>query len=124
MASIERPETISAIVYRGGRSDLADRILPEVKPPTLLIVGSRDTTVLEKNQISFKKLTCEKRMIIIQGATHLFEEKGKLKEVADHAIKWFQEYLNPEELNYGINGHKSSVNSYFVAGKKVKLSDN
>lgn len=124
VASLERPETIHAIVSRGGRPDLADRILPEIKPPTLLIAGSRDTTVLEINQESFKKLTCEKRLVVIQGATHLFEEPGKLDAVAEHAKKWFQEYLIPKEFHADMNVQKSNAKSYSLTGKKVKLSNN
>jgi len=93
VASIQRPEAISAIVSRGGRPGLADSILTEVKPPTLLIVGSEDTHVLEENQISLKKLTTTKKLVIIRGASHLFEEQGKLDEVAEHAKKWFLKYL-------------------------------
>ena len=93
VASIQRPQRIGAIVSRGGRPDLADNILSEVKPPTLLIVGSKDETVLEKNQMSLKKLKTKKKLVIIPGASHLFEEPGKLDEVAEHAKDWFQNYL-------------------------------
>jgi len=93
VASVQRPETIRAIVSRGGRPDLADNILAEVKSPTLLIVGSIDETVLEQNQMAHKKLNSEKKLVTIPGATHLFEEPGKLDEVAEHAKAWFQQYL-------------------------------
>jgi dienelactone hydrolase len=93
VASLQRPQNIRAIVCRGGRPDLADDILSEVKAPTLLIVGSNDETVLEYNQASLKKLTCEKKLQIVKGATHLFEEAGKLDEAAEHAKRWFQQHL-------------------------------
>jgi putative phosphoribosyl transferase len=93
VASIQRPEAIGAIVSRGGRPGLADNILAEVKPPTLLIVGGDDPQVLEENQISLKKLTTTKKLIIVRGATHLFEEPGTLDQVAEHAKQWFLKYL-------------------------------
>ncbi|OHB77453.1 MAG: hydrolase [Planctomycetes bacterium RBG_16_55_9] len=93
VASARRPEAIGAVVSRGGRPDLADDVLSEVKAPTLLIVGSEDTTVLELNQRSLEKLRSEKELVIVPGATHLFEEPGKLDEVAGHARGWFLKYL-------------------------------
>jgi putative phosphoribosyl transferase len=112
VASVQRPETIHAIVSRGGRPDLADNVLAEVKPPTLLIVGSEDTSVLEKNQAAFKKLNSEKRLVVIQGATHLFEEPGKLDEVAIYAKRWFQEYLVSYELKSEPDPPKPHIDSY------------
>jgi putative phosphoribosyl transferase len=112
VASIQRPETIHAIVSRGGRPDLADNVLSEVKPPTLLIVGSEDTSVLEKNQMAFKKLNSEKRLVIIQGATHLFEEPGKLDEVAIFAKRWFREYLVSHELKSESDPPNPHIDSY------------
>jgi putative phosphoribosyl transferase len=112
VASIQRPETIHAIVSRGGRPDLADNVLAEVKPPTLLIVGSEDTSVLEKNQSAFKKLNSEKRLVIIQGATHLFEEPGKLDQAAIFAKRWFQEYLISHEQKSEPDPLKPHIDSY------------
>ena len=112
VASIQRPETIHAIVSRGGRPDLADNVLTEVKPPTLLIVGSEDTSVLEKNQMAFKKLNSEKRLVIIQGATHLFEEPGKMDEVAIFAKRWFREYLVSHELKRETDPPSPHIDSY------------
>lgn len=85
--------TISAIVSRGGRPDLALDILSKVKAPTLLMVGGEDTVVLEMNKKAYEKLLCEKKLLIIPGATHLFEEKGKLEEVAKQAVAWFKRLL-------------------------------
>ena len=93
VASMQKPGSIAAIVSRGGRPDLAQRVLKEVRPPTLLIVGSNDTQVIELNRMALKKLKCKSEMVIIPGASHLFEESGKLDEVADHARKWFEENL-------------------------------
>ena len=112
VASIQRPETIRAIVSRGGRPDLADNVLQEIMPPTLLIVGSEDTSVLEKNQMAFTKLNSEKRLVIIQGATHLFEEQGKLDEAAILAKRWFQEYLVSNELKSESAPPKPHIDSY------------
>jgi putative phosphoribosyl transferase len=112
VASIQRPETIRAIVSRGGRPDLADRVLSEVKPPTLLIVGSKDTVVLKKNQAAFEKLNSEKKLIVIPGASHLFEEPGKLEEVAGHAKNWFLEHLIPHETTNSRDCPEPHIDSY------------
>ena len=82
-------DKISAVVSRGGRPDLAKNILPEVKAATLLIVGSMDIPVVQLNQLAYDILICKKNMQIVQGATHLFEEPGKLEEVAELAVNWF-----------------------------------
>jgi putative phosphoribosyl transferase len=92
-ASVQKPGRIKALVARGGRPDMAEDILERVKTPTLLIVGSQDTQVIEMNRSAFEKLPGQKKMIIVPGATHLFEEPGKLEEVANHAKKWFSEHM-------------------------------
>lgn len=112
VASIQRPETIGAIVSRGGRPDLADNVLPEINSPTLFIVGSEDTKVLQMNQTSYKKLNSEKELVIIQGATHLFEEPGKLDEVAEHAKKWFRIYLISDENKDMSDCPRCHIDSY------------
>ncbi|SRR6266542_496739 len=84
---------IGAIVSRGGRPDLAGESLPRVTAPTLLIVGGRDGPVIRWNEQAFARLRCEKRMEIVQGATHLFEEPGTLQEVARLASDWFVRHL-------------------------------
>lgn len=84
---------ISAIVSRGGRPDLAGDTLPEVKSPTLLIVGGFDKIVIELNQQALELLQCEKHLEIIPAASHLFEEPGKLEEVAKVASDWFIRFL-------------------------------
>lgn len=90
--------SIKAVVSRGGRPDLAGDIVSEVKAPVLLLVGSLDNGVIELNQIAFTQLKCEKRLEIIQGASHLFEEPGKLDEVASLAASWFTKHLQPDPL--------------------------
>ena len=84
---------VSAVVSRGGRPDLAMDQLPKVTVPVLLIVGSLDYDVILLNDKAYAELSCEKRLKIIDGASHLFEEEGTLDEVADEAIDWFQKYL-------------------------------
>ncbi|HKJ30882.1 MAG TPA: alpha/beta hydrolase [Balneolales bacterium] len=84
---------IKAIVSRGGRPDLAMDILDQIKSPTLLIVGGEDYGVLELNQQAFNRLKSEKNIAIVAGATHLFEEPGKLEEVAHLAGNWFSQHL-------------------------------
>lgn len=84
---------IGAIVSRGGRPDLAGDALPRVNAPTLLIVGSRDEQVLDLNRQALAQLTCAKRLTIVPGATHLFEEPGALEQVSALARGWFAEHL-------------------------------
>lgn len=86
-------EKVGAVVSRGGRPDLAGDALPLVQAPTLLIVGGLDYQVIEMNQEALAKLQCEKRLEIVPGATHLFEEPGTLAQVAHLAADWFREYL-------------------------------
>lgn len=92
-AAAQLNHNIKAIVSRGGRPDLAESILPKVKAPTLLIVGSLDMGVIALNNNAYDQMVCEKQMIIVKGASHLFEEKGKLEEVALYAKNWFKKYL-------------------------------
>ena len=93
VAASERPKVVKAVVSRGGRPDLAGQSLLGVKCPTLLIVGGYDEPVIELNKKALTLLKSEKKLVIIPGATHLFEEKGKLDEVASHACNWFLKYL-------------------------------
>ena len=86
-------EAIKAVVSRGGRPDLTLTELPLVTAPTLLIVGGLDTPVIPMNKMAYDKLESVKDMKIVEGATHLFEEPGKLLEVADLAIDWYKKYL-------------------------------
>jgi len=91
VAAAQLGQQIAAVVSRGGRPDLAGQHLPRVTAPTLLLVGSHDQEVLELNRQAQRMLRCENRLIIIDGATHLFEEPGTLEEVARHAGEWFTE---------------------------------
>ena len=93
-AAARKPALVHAIVSRGGRPDLANGMLPKVKAPTLLIVGGDDAPVIQMNQAAFHRLQCEKRMEIIPGATHLFEEPGALDRVAELARDWFTNTLS------------------------------
>jgi putative phosphoribosyl transferase len=92
-AAAREPSNIKAVVSRGGRPDLAEPYLPSVTAPTLLIVGGHDEPVIEMNQAAYDLLTCEKKLVIVPCATHLFEEAGTLEQVAEHAGRWFQLYL-------------------------------
>jgi len=84
---------IFAVVSRGGRPDLAMEDLPQVTAPTLLIVGSLDQQVLKLNQEAYQKLQCEKHLEIVGGASHLFEEPGKLEKVGELALGWFTDHI-------------------------------
>jgi putative phosphoribosyl transferase len=88
---------ISAVVSRGGRPDLAVEALPEVQAPTLLIVGGLDDVVIGMNEEAFAKLKCKKSLQIVEGASHLFEESGKLEIVSQLAINWFLQAFAEEK---------------------------
>jgi putative phosphoribosyl transferase len=92
-AASARPGSVSAVVSRGGRPDLAAPGLPLVQAPTLLIVGSADREVLAVNRQALRQLRCERRLEVVPGATHLFEEPGALGTVAQLAARWFQTHL-------------------------------
>jgi putative phosphoribosyl transferase len=95
VAAAERPDEVGAIVSRGGRPDLAREVLSRVETPTLLIVGGRDVPVIGMNEEALKRMHVEKRLEVVPGATHLFEEAGALEEVARLASAWFRRYLAP-----------------------------
>lgn len=97
VTAAENPGEIAAIVSRGGRPDMAGEALAQVRAPTLLIVGGADTGVLELNQDAFAALNCEKRLHVVAGATHLFEEPGALDEVVEAAGDWFAQHLQAQE---------------------------
>ncbi len=93
IAAAERPDAVAAVVSRGGRPDLAGPFLARVLAPTLLIVGGEDGPVIGMNRDAGSKLRCEHRIEIVPGATHLFEEPGKLEDVARLAKEWLLKYL-------------------------------
>ena len=95
VAAAERPDEVGAIVSRGGRPDLAGDALPLVKAPTLLIVGGNDEPVIGMNEEALARMRAEKRLQIVPGASHLFEEPGALEEVARLATVWFARHLGP-----------------------------
>lgn len=97
VAAAKHPHLIKAVVSRGGRPDLAAEALARVKAPTLLIVGGWDEGVIELNQQAFEQLHCEKDLIIVPEATHLFEEPGKLEEVARLASGWLCDHLRSQQ---------------------------
>jgi pimeloyl-ACP methyl ester carboxylesterase len=84
---------VRTVVSRGGRPDLAGEHLPRVHQPTLLIVGERDPAVLELNRQALQKLAGQAQLVVIPGASHLFEEPGALEQVAQLARDWFTEHL-------------------------------
>jgi putative phosphoribosyl transferase len=93
VAATRRPDMIGAVVSRGGRPDLAGPALPRVRAPTLLIVGGNDVEVIELNRMVLPELRCEKQLVIVPGAGHLFEEPGALDQVARLAREWFERHL-------------------------------
>ncbi|MFW6027509.1 MAG: dienelactone hydrolase family protein [bacterium] len=93
VGAAEMPEDVAAVVSRGGRPDLAGDYLCRVRAPTLLIVGGLDYGVIELNEQAFDAMTCEKRLDIVPGATHLFEERGALGKVVEKTAHWFETWL-------------------------------
>jgi dienelactone hydrolase len=93
VAAAELSERVSAVVSRGGRPDLAEDALQQVKAPTLLIIGGEDQDVIALNQGAYSRLHCEKAIRIVAGASHLFEEPGTLEAAAEFAAEWFAQYL-------------------------------
>jgi len=93
IAAAKLPNDVATVVSRGGRPDLAMEHLPKVKAPVLLIIGGKDTAVIEMNREAMKHIPTETKLEIIPGATHLFEEPGKLEKVAELAADWFSKHL-------------------------------
>jgi pimeloyl-ACP methyl ester carboxylesterase len=105
IAAAERPELGRAVVSRGGRPDLAGRALQAVRAPTLLIVGGNDSQVLELNRGALEQLGATRELVVIPGATHLFEEPGALEAVAGLARDWFVRHI-PERNEPGLTSRR------------------
>jgi putative phosphoribosyl transferase len=99
VAAAERPRRVAAVVSRGGRPDLAGDALPRVQAPTLLIVGGRDDVVIELNEQARSQMRADVEMVIVPGATHLFEERGALEHVAAAARDWLVTYARAAHAN-------------------------
>jgi len=97
-AAARYPQVVKAVVSRGGRPDLALDVVDRIVAPTLLIVGAHDEPVIEMNRVALARLRCEKKLTIVRGATHLFEEPGTLEEVVTLAVAWFRKYLATPEV--------------------------
>jgi pimeloyl-ACP methyl ester carboxylesterase len=96
IAAARMGQAVGAVVSRGGRPDLAQRELSRVTAPTLLIVGGLDDVVIDLNRQAYAQLSCDKEIVIVPGATHLFEEPGTLEEVARLASEWFVRWLGTQ----------------------------
>ncbi len=103
VAAARTPAVIRSVVSRGGRPDLARDYLPLVQAPTLFIVGGNDDMVIELNEKALRRLRCSKELVIVPGATHLFEEPGTLEEVSRLAKEWFVRHL----ASTGVSGKHS-----------------
>ena len=112
VAAARRPERVGAIVLRSGRPDLAWGDLVDVVAPTLLIVGGHDEQILESNRLALALLPCRKRLVVVPGATHLFEEPGTLEQVARLAEQWF---LRLSRLQFP-GGSRSALDQYGRGG--------
>jgi dienelactone hydrolase len=98
VAATDRPRDVGAVVSRGGRPDLAGTALARVRAPTLLIVGGADPQVLQLNRQALALLrTAQKQLVVVPGASHLFEEPGALEEVARLAADWFSRFLGGDD---------------------------
>ncbi|NWF73341.1 MAG: alpha/beta hydrolase [Nitrospirae bacterium] len=115
-AAARDPSSIRAVVSRGGRPDLAEPYLSSVTAPTMLIVGGNDEPVIEMNRAAYRLLTCPKRMVIVPGASHLFEEPGTLEEVAEHALIWFQQYFRPASPRAQAHEQRSVLDENHTRG--------
>lgn len=93
VAAAKSPTNVFAVVSRGGRPDLAELYLPQVQAPTLLIVGGDDDIVIQLNNRALERMTCERKLKIVPGATHLFEEHGALEQVASQATVWLKDHI-------------------------------
>jgi dienelactone hydrolase len=100
IAAAELPQAVHAVVSRGGRPDLAGPALPKVQAPTLLIVGGNDEVVIHLNEETLAQMSpaVEKKLVIVPGASHLFQEPGTLEDVARLATEWFQTHLSPVDI--------------------------
>ncbi|MEM9588441.1 MAG: dienelactone hydrolase family protein [Planctomycetota bacterium] len=98
-AAVRRPQRVTTVVSRGGRPDLAGASIPQIHCPTLLIVGGDDHDVLQLNRHAASMMTCPVRVEVVPGATHLFEEPGKLQEVAQLASNWFHDRFQTNTLD-------------------------
>lgn len=114
IAAAARPKRVAAIVSRGGRTDLAESILPEVQAPSLLIVGERDPLVLDLNQRALQYLRSPVKLVTVPNATHLFGEPGALEEVAQLARQWFERHLG---VDYVPEIHKPSGRRPTIGGR-------
>ena len=108
VAAARAPDRVGAVVSRGGRPDLARDALPDVKAPTLLIVGEHDDVVIELNRRAMAQMTAPVRLEIIAGATHLFEEPGALEDVARLARDWFLRSLDPSREHLTAAGTRTT----------------
>lgn len=95
IAASRRTDVVGAIVLRGARSDLGDSAAARIRCPTLILVGGNDEVIQELNSKTMQLLKCEKKLVIIPGASHLFEEPGTLEQVAQRAADWFEHRLSP-----------------------------
>lgn len=95
IAGAVKPAGVKALVSRGGRPDLAGSHIELLRVPTLLIVGEDDEPVIDLNRQAMEKMQCKHDLVIVPGATHLFEEPGVLEIVSEYAANWFSKYLSP-----------------------------
>jgi pimeloyl-ACP methyl ester carboxylesterase len=93
IAAAKRPKEVFSVISRGGRPDLAGNVFSSVQAPTLLIVGGNDFGVIELNESALAALKCQKKLELVEGATHLFEEPGTLEKVAELALAWYVETI-------------------------------
>lgn len=99
-----------------GRPDRAEAYLQSMTAPTMLIVGGDDEPVIEMNRAAYRLLSCPKRLVIVPGATHLFEEPGTLEEVAEHALIWFQQHFHSASTRVQVRKQRSIFDENHTRG--------
>jgi putative phosphoribosyl transferase len=114
IAAAKMPQAVSAVVSRGGRPDLAGQYLSSVNAPTLLLVGGWDREVIELNKQAQSQMKNKNQLVIIPQATHLFEEPGKLEEVAKHSTDWFLRFLRFSVNEGSSKREKGELSSSFL----------
>ena len=110
------PLGMVVFAHGSGRPDLAEAYLPSITAPTMLIVGGDDEPVIEMNRAAYRPLSCPKRLVIVPGTTHLFEEPGTLEEVAEHALIWFQQHFHSASTRVQVRKQRSIFDENHTRG--------
>jgi putative phosphoribosyl transferase len=108
VAAVREPDTVDALVFRGGRPDLGGISLHKLNTPSLFIVGGADHSVFELNRWALRRIRGEGKIAIVAGASHLFEEPGTLEQMCNLAVRWFDNHLTKRRLRFSISAFERS----------------